>query len=84
MDFKAFLKGIEKYSSIAITAPTPPDGDSVGTQCALLELIETLHPKKKVFIVNEESCPQKYIFLKGSDKFIQAQDFKEKAELWIL
>ncbi|MBP7843435.1 MAG: bifunctional oligoribonuclease/PAP phosphatase NrnA [Proteobacteria bacterium] len=83
MDFKAFLKGIEKYSSIAITAPTPPDGDSVGTQCALLELIETLHPQKKVFIVNEESCPQKYIFLKGSDKFIQAQDFKEKVELWI-
>jgi phosphoesterase RecJ-like protein len=83
MDFQGFLLGLTPYSSIALTAPSPPDGDSVGTQCALLEIIRTLHPKKKVIIVNEDPCPQKYRFLAGADEFLVPSQVQESPELWI-
>jgi phosphoesterase RecJ-like protein len=83
MDFLNFLKELEKFKSIAITAPSPPDGDSVGTQCALYEILLTLYPQKKVHIINEDPCPIKYSFLSHADKFQISNNVSDCPEYWI-
>ncbi|NCN26421.1 hypothetical protein GW915_02505 [bacterium] len=83
MDFQSFIDSIAAVKSLGITAPCPPDGDSVGAQCALKELIEQLHPHVKVEIINEDPCPKRYEFLKLSDQFKQSKDIKESPEAWL-
>lgn len=70
LDFSSFLKSLGDSKNIAITAPAGADGDSVGTQCSLKELLEAHLPKSiKIRIVNEEPCPRRYQFLKGASSF---------------
>lgn len=74
MDFAAFAKALEPWNHIAITAPAGADGDSVGTQSALKELLEELFPKKRIRIVNEEPCPIRYQFLPQARFFEVSSD----------
>ncbi|MBS1983920.1 MAG: bifunctional oligoribonuclease/PAP phosphatase NrnA [Bdellovibrionales bacterium] len=74
LDFTAFKKALEPYSNIAITAPAGADGDSVGTQCSMQELLQQIFPQKKFRIVNEEPCPTRYLSLPGSKFFEVSAD----------
>jgi len=74
---------IEKSQSIALTAPESADGDSVGTQVALKEIIEENFQNKKVFIINEEGCPERYKCIEGTDFFLKSSEIQENPELWI-
>ncbi len=83
LDYSAFLKAIEPYSNIALTAPAGADGDSVGTQSALRELLLQKYPEKKVRIVNEEPCPKRYLFLPQAKYFEVSKDIlKGPRENW--
>lgn len=85
LDFDAFDKNIQQHESIALTAPSGADGDSVGTQCALYEYIITKFPEKKCFIINEDPCPDRYRFLKYTELFQTAVNFKDPSpQLWIV
>ncbi len=74
MDFKAFLGALEPFGSIGITAPAGADGDSVGTQSALKEVLGAVFPAKKIRIVNEEPCPLRYRFLPLASSFEVSSD----------
>jgi phosphoesterase RecJ-like protein len=83
VNFKAFVEALKNYDSIGITAPAGADGDSVGTQCSLKEALDTLLPGKKIRVINEEPCPQRYLFLKGSSHFeVSADILKQDASTW--
>ena len=74
LDHSHFVKSLEPFSNIALTAPAGADGDSVGTQCSLREALLQIFPQKKIRIVNEEPCPDRYKFLKGADAFEVSSD----------
>ena len=70
-----FLELCKKADQIFLTAPAGADGDSVGTQCAFFEIFKKLLPQTPVTVVNEDPCPQRYIFMPF------AETFKTSAEL---
>lgn len=82
LDYSGFTQALEAFDRIAITAPAGADGDSVGTQSALRELLLQIFPKKKITIVNEEPCPRRYLFLPQASHFEVSGDIlkKNKAE----
>jgi phosphoesterase RecJ-like protein len=83
MNFKEFLSALDTSQNIAITAPAGADGDSVGTQCALAEILRILNPKKKIRILNEEPCPRRYRFLSLSSDFeVSSTVLKSSKEEW--
>lgn len=83
LDFKGFLEKLKPFSNIAITAPAGADGDSVGTQSSLRELILQAYPTKRVRIVNEEPCPVRYRVLSQSAEFeVSADILKRPAAEW--
>ncbi|WP_406615073.1 bifunctional oligoribonuclease/PAP phosphatase NrnA [Mycoplasmopsis hyopharyngis] len=51
--YKDALKAIKKYNSIIIFHHIRPDGDCLGSQAGLAELIKTNFPNKKVFTVGD-------------------------------
>lgn len=69
MDFEAFKRAVGQANQVAITAPAGADGDSVGTQSALRELLLQIFPQKRIRIVNEEPCPFRYEMLPQSKHF---------------
>lgn len=78
LEFKSFIEKLKPWKHIAITAPAGADGDSVGTQIALKEIFERVLPGKRIRIVNEELCPQRYQFLPGSKHFeVSAEILKD-------
>jgi bifunctional oligoribonuclease and PAP phosphatase NrnA len=88
LDFTAFLKVLEKAKSVGLTAPAWGDGDSVGTQAALREILRFHFPKLEVRIINETPCPKKYTFLQEAEAFevskdVLAQDRKTWPEIMI-
>ena len=61
------LEFLNKAQDIALFCHTNPDGDALGSTLALALALEKAG--KKVSLYCDCAVPQKYIFLKGSDKF---------------
>jgi len=74
LDFDRFMDILGSAHSVGITAPAFGDGDSVGTQCALKEILESKYPRLKVRIINETDCPRRYKFLKFAETFEVSSD----------
>ena len=47
--FEAALQSIQKYKRIILHRHTNPDGDAIGSQVGLAELIREIFPKKRFF-----------------------------------
>lgn len=62
--FEQALQLIEQYDTIVIHRHTSPDGDAIGSQVGLQQLILHNYPSKKVFIVGDET--KRYAFMQGS------------------
>jgi len=75
MDFLKFINICRDCKNIAITAPESADGDSVGTQAALLELFQQHLPKVKTYVINEENIPKRYSHLAKVKEFTLSSDF---------
>jgi bifunctional oligoribonuclease and PAP phosphatase NrnA len=83
LDFDRFMKTLGDARSVGLTAPAFGDGDSVGTQCALKEILEHKYPKLKVRIINETACPRRYQFLHHADAFeISEAILREDPSTW--
>lgn len=65
--FDKTIEQIDAAKSILITATASADGDSIGAQLALREIILQLNPTCEVMILNEEKCPDRYAFLEGAE-----------------
>ena len=61
--FKKALKLIEKYDVIIIHRHSNPDGDALGSQIGLKEIIRENYPNKTVYIVGDRT--KRYAFMKG-------------------
>lgn len=62
--FEKFLKMIEESGTVVIHRHTNPDGDALGSQIGLYELIRTNYPEKKVYKVGDMT--PRYAFMDGS------------------
>lgn len=58
------LKLIEKYDVIVIHRHSNPDGDAIGSQFGLQQLIKTNYPDKTVYIVGDTT--KRYAFMDGA------------------
>ena len=61
--FKKAKKLIEKYDVIIIHRHSNPDGDALGSQIGLRELIRENYPEKTVYIVGDGT--KRYAFMEG-------------------
>lgn len=83
--FAALERLIERSATIAICAHTSPDGDALGSQLALAEIIGARWPQKQVscLLADDTDVPRIYRFLKGADALIRASEFDGSPELFI-
>lgn len=61
---KRALELIKKHNVIVIHRHSNPDGDAIGSQAGLAEIIKTAYPKKKVYVVGDD--PKRFSFVEGS------------------
>ena len=62
--FEKIIQAIEEYSTIIIHRHSSPDGDALGSQIGLKNLIQDNFPDKKVYAVGDEA--KRYAFMDGS------------------
>ncbi len=63
--FESTLEAIRKYDTVIIHRHTNPDGDALGSQIGLYELIRDNFPDKKVYKVGDRTV--RYAFMAGSE-----------------
>ena len=63
--FERILELIKKYDTVIIHRHSNPDGDALGSQIGLKEIIKENFPAKKVYAVGDGSV--RYGFMEGSD-----------------
>jgi len=61
-----WVGAMESASRVLVTSPGAADGDSIGAQLALRQMIFQRFPKASVWIVNDEALPVRYQFLPGA------------------
>lgn len=61
--FKKALSMIEKYQTIIIHRHSNPDGDAIGSQVGMQQLIKENYPNKNVYIVGDDA--KRYSFMEG-------------------
>ena len=62
--FTEILQVIQEYSTIIIHRHNNPDGDAMGSQIGLKEIIKANFPEKNVFVVGDPA--KRYAFMDGS------------------
>ena len=63
--FEKILSLIEKYDTVIIHRHSNPDGDALGSQIGLKNIITENYPDKKVYVVGDGSV--RYGFMEGSE-----------------
>lgn len=63
---KQILETIKQYKSFIIAAHVNPEGDSIGSQIAMANLLRIMG--KSVRIINADNVPKNLMFLPGADK----------------
>ena len=63
--YKEVLETIKKYNRIIIHRHSKPDGDALGSQIGLKEIIQTNFPQKKVYVVGDMT--NRYSFMGDMD-----------------
>ena len=70
--FDKILEKIKEYKKIIIHRHQNPDGDALGSQIGLSEIIKTNFPDKKVYTVGDPS--KRYGFMEGSEMDILSDE----------
>lgn len=83
--FDEITRLVERASTIAVCAHTSPDGDALGSELALVELIEGTWPGKRVspLLADRDVVPRIYRFLPGAERLACACDYREDPDLFI-
>jgi len=61
-----WISSLEAASRVLITSPGAADGDSIGAQLALRQMVKQRFPKTEIVILNDEPLPVRYQFLSGA------------------
>lgn len=62
--FEEILQAIQEYNTIIIHRHFNPDGDAMGSQIGLKNIIKDNYPKKQVYIVGDD--PKRFSFMDGA------------------
>ncbi len=62
--FEEILQAIKTHSTVIIHRHTTPDGDAMGSQIGLKELLKENFPEKKIYAVGDD--PKRFAFMDGS------------------
>lgn len=83
--FDEITRLVERAATIAVCAHTSPDGDALGSELALVELIESTWPGKRVspLLADRDVVPRIYRFLPGAERLACACDYHEDPDLFI-
>lgn len=83
--FDAITRLIEGASTIAVCAHTSPDGDALGSELALVELIERTWPEKDVraLLADDDEVPRIYQFLPGAERLVRASECEIDPDLFV-
>lgn len=65
-ELSALDEALKASKRVLITAPGAADGDSIGAQLALRQMIGARHPQVEIHIINDEVLPPRYHFLPNS------------------
>ncbi len=91
-DQEAQLRGFKKIEglldearSVAVCAHTSPDGDALGTELALVELIGVRWPDTEVvaLLADDAPVPRIYRFLPGADQLVRPCDYDGTPDLFV-
>ena len=63
--FEEIIKAIEKHDVVIIHRHTNPDGDAMGSQIGLKNLIKDNYPQKRVYAVGDAA--KRYAFMDGAE-----------------
>lgn len=76
---------IGQAETIAICAHTSPDGDALGSELALAELIEVVWPTAHVtcLLADPDEVPRIYRFLPGSERLVHVGELEGDPDLFI-
>lgn len=82
--FDEVTRLLEDASTIAVCAHTSPDGDALGSELALIELIETRWPNKTVvgLLADDDVVPRIYQFLPGADRLVRAASYEGSPDVF--
>ncbi len=80
--FKQALQLIKKYDQIVIHRHSNPDGDAIGSQYGLQQLILNTFPDKKVYIVGDGT--KRYAFMDGAQTDVVPDEIYKNALAIIL
>ncbi len=82
--FDAITSLVEDAQTIAVCAHTSPDGDALGSELALVEMIERRWPEKDVvaLLADDDEVPRIYQFLPGADRLVRAVDYHGDPDLF--
>lgn len=83
--FEGVARLVEGARTIAICAHTSPDGDALGSNLALAQLIRLRWPGREVtsLLADAGPMPRTYRFLSGSETLVHACDYHEAPDLFI-
>ena len=74
-----FKKAVQASNSILISSTLTSDGDSIGAQLGIWNVIKGLKGSQKgLVIVNESPVPERYRFLKGTDQIQSFESFQKQ------
>lgn len=62
--FEQVIKEIERYDTVIIHRHTNPDGDALGSQIGLKNLLQDNYPQKRIYAVGDGA--KRYAFMDGS------------------
>lgn len=82
-ELQTIKKVIEKRNRFAISSHIRPDGDAIGSQLAIFDILESLG--KEVVIVNSDPPPNNLLFLPGIERILTPEEAKgqvEHIEIW--
>lgn len=84
-EFDRFSKLVEGARTIAICAHTSPDGDAIGSELALAELIERAWPGREVtaLLADADEVPRTYRFLPGVERLVAAASYEKDPDLFV-
>lgn len=77
-ELEAMVQIIKKRARFAISSHVRPDGDAIGSQLALMNILERLN--KEVFMVNCDRPPNNLLFLSQIERILTPEEAKGKVE----
>lgn len=80
--FNKVIEAIEKYDRIIIHRHTNPDGDAIGSQVGLKNILKENYPDKEIYAVGDAS--KRYGFVEDSDTDIIPDDYYSGALAFVL